>query len=299
MTEAVTGPRPGRAAAARRGGRAAGVRAGGRPASTATRSRCGSSPRTPRRASCRRAGVVTAFDRPRRRPRRHRASAPARRCRRTTTRCWPRSSRTARTAPRRSRRLADALDATRIEGVGDNVDLLAAVLDEPAFRAGDLHTGFLDEHGMVARLRRRPRRGDRRCGRRALARRADRSAGRRRCRRPVAGRRPVAPGPESASRCAGSRGGRVRTTRTSRGAGGRRRRRSRSTAAGSRRARTGGDAASGWSIEIGPDTALVRQAVAGRRVETVTWSGRRHRLALRHRPRRTRGRRRSPTRRTR
>ena len=48
--------------------------------------------------------------------------------------------------------LVDALDATRIEGVATNVDLLAAVLDEPAFRAGDLHTGFLDEHGVAARL---------------------------------------------------------------------------------------------------------------------------------------------------
>ena len=48
--------------------------------------------------------------------------------------------------------LVDALDATRIEGVETNVDLLAAVLDEPAFRAGDLHTGFLDEHAVADRL---------------------------------------------------------------------------------------------------------------------------------------------------
>ena len=48
--------------------------------------------------------------------------------------------------------LVEALDATRIEGVETNVDLLAAVLDEPAFRAGDLHTGFLDEHGIADRL---------------------------------------------------------------------------------------------------------------------------------------------------
>ena len=48
--------------------------------------------------------------------------------------------------------LVDALDATRIEGVATNVDLLAAVLDEPAFRAGELHTGFLEEHAIVDRL---------------------------------------------------------------------------------------------------------------------------------------------------
>ena len=48
--------------------------------------------------------------------------------------------------------LVEALDATRIEGVATNVDLLAAVLDEPAFRAGELHTGFLDEHAVVERL---------------------------------------------------------------------------------------------------------------------------------------------------
>ena len=48
--------------------------------------------------------------------------------------------------------LVDALDATRLEGVATNVDLLAAVVDEPAFRAGELHTGFLEEHPIVERL---------------------------------------------------------------------------------------------------------------------------------------------------
>ncbi len=48
--------------------------------------------------------------------------------------------------------LVDALDGTRIEGVETNLDLLAAVLAEPAFVAGDLHTGFLDEHAIAARL---------------------------------------------------------------------------------------------------------------------------------------------------
>ncbi len=49
-------------------------------------------------------------------------------------------------------RLRDAVDATRIEGVATNLDLLAAVLDEPAFVAGDLHTGFLAEHRVVEGL---------------------------------------------------------------------------------------------------------------------------------------------------
>jgi 3-methylcrotonyl-CoA carboxylase alpha subunit len=49
-------------------------------------------------------------------------------------------------------RLVAALDGARIEGVATNLDLLAAVLDEPAFRAGDLHTGFLEEHRVAERL---------------------------------------------------------------------------------------------------------------------------------------------------
>ena len=48
--------------------------------------------------------------------------------------------------------MADALDRTRLEGVASNLDLLAAVVAEPAFRSGDLHTGFLEEHDLVARL---------------------------------------------------------------------------------------------------------------------------------------------------
>jgi acetyl/propionyl-CoA carboxylase alpha subunit len=48
--------------------------------------------------------------------------------------------------------MAGALDRTRVEGIASNLDLLAAVVAEPAFRAGALHTGFLDEHDLVARL---------------------------------------------------------------------------------------------------------------------------------------------------
>jgi acetyl-CoA carboxylase biotin carboxylase subunit len=49
-------------------------------------------------------------------------------------------------------RMADVLDRTRLHGVETNLDLLAAVVAEPAFRAGDLRTTFLDDHDLVARL---------------------------------------------------------------------------------------------------------------------------------------------------
>ena len=42
-------------------------------------------------------------------------------------------------------KLIDALDGTRIQGVGHNAGMLAAVLDHPRFRAGDLSTAFLDD----------------------------------------------------------------------------------------------------------------------------------------------------------
>ena len=207
-------------------------------------------------------GVVTAFDLPGRRPRRHRRRARARRCRRSTTRCWPRSSRTAPDRAAAIAALVDALDATRIEGVATNVDLLAAVLDEPAFRAGDLHTGFLDEHGRGRRLADVP---DEALAAAAAARVAAPA--------PMAVTAP-APRPAtrggspsrggragSASRLRWLAGGRVRTTRTSvpPGAGAARRRDRRRRDRGA--ARTGGDPSSGWSIAIGGDTALVRPAV--------------------------------------
>jgi 3-methylcrotonyl-CoA carboxylase alpha subunit len=45
--------------------------------------------------------------------------------------------------------LAHALQKTRVEGVRDNVDLLLAIVEHPAFVAGNLNTGFLDEHALV------------------------------------------------------------------------------------------------------------------------------------------------------
>lgn len=43
-------------------------------------------------------------------------------------------------------RSIEALDALSILGVTTNIDYLARVLDHPAFRAGDLHTGFIPQH---------------------------------------------------------------------------------------------------------------------------------------------------------
>jgi len=39
-----------------------------------------------------------------------------------------------------------ALQATTLLGVGTNIDYLANIVAHPAFRSGDLHTGFIDEH---------------------------------------------------------------------------------------------------------------------------------------------------------
>ena len=169
--------------------------------------------------------------------------------------------------------LVDALDATRIEGVATNVDLLAAVLDEPAFVAGDLDTDFLSQHGVVERMAETPVEV-------LAAAAAARSLG----------------GPGHASgdpwhaavpwRLGRSgeplrwvAGGGAHTTRTAVTPG-----------AGAAVvalddgeltvSRTGGDPVEGWSLAIGGETALVRPAVGRRRVETVTWLGRRHRVAL-------------------
>jgi 3-methylcrotonyl-CoA carboxylase alpha subunit len=51
-----------------------------------------------------------------------------------------------------AQRLTDALAAMRLEGVRHNVDLLLAVVQQPAFRSGELHTGFIAEHGIVEDL---------------------------------------------------------------------------------------------------------------------------------------------------
>jgi 3-methylcrotonyl-CoA carboxylase alpha subunit len=43
-------------------------------------------------------------------------------------------------------RMLAALADTAVEGVATNVGFLRRVLDHPAFRAGDIHTGFAAEH---------------------------------------------------------------------------------------------------------------------------------------------------------
>jgi len=49
-------------------------------------------------------------------------------------------------------RLAHALRHCRIDGVQTNLNLLLAVVETPAFRAGQLETGFLAEYGLLGRL---------------------------------------------------------------------------------------------------------------------------------------------------
>ncbi len=169
--------------------------------------------------------------------------------------------------------LVDALDATRIEGVETNVDVLAAVLDEPAFLAGDLHTDFLAEHGVVDRQTDTPVEV---LAIAAAARSLD-GANRvlgdpwrstvpwRQARigeplrwvvggRPWTSRTAVVPGADAATVTIDD--GELEVSRT------------------------GGDADEGWTLAIGDETALVRPAVGRRRVETVTWLGRRHRVSL-------------------
>jgi 3-methylcrotonyl-CoA carboxylase alpha subunit len=48
--------------------------------------------------------------------------------------------------------LAHALQEVWIDGVADNIDLLLTTIDQPAFLAGDLHTGFLDEHKIIEQV---------------------------------------------------------------------------------------------------------------------------------------------------
>ena len=77
------------------------------------------------------------------------ASSTGRRCRCSTTRCWPRSSRTRAPTRRPARLLADALARTRIHGVRTNRDLLVNVLRHPAFLDGATDTAFFDTHGLA------------------------------------------------------------------------------------------------------------------------------------------------------
>ena len=153
-------------------------------------------------------GRVTAFDDPRRRPRGHRASRPGR----VVSPFYDSLVAKVIVARRRTATaavaaLADALDGLRLEGVASNLDLLAAVVAEPAFRAGDLHTGFLEEHDIVDAAAGGPARGRRGGGGGALARRRRRRVGHDR-RRPAAPRARGTAAGRGASAASGSgRGG--------------------------------------------------------------------------------------------
>ena len=113
---------------------------------------------------------------------RTRASRPgsraARRSRRSTIRCSPRSSSTARRATRRSRKLQAALDATEIGGLETNLDYLRQL--SPPRRARARRDA--DAHAADFRLPGRHHRG-------AGARHADHDPGLARPRRLLGGRR--------------------------------------------------------------------------------------------------------------
>ena len=131
--------RPRRAAAARRAGRGApGDRRG---AARPRRSRCACTPRTRRGSSRRRDASCTSGGRP------TRASTPASRraprSRRTTTRCWRRSSSTPTTATPRSTRSRAALGDTELLGPRTNLAFLSEVIDDPVVRSGAITTDWL------------------------------------------------------------------------------------------------------------------------------------------------------------
>ena len=78
---------------------------------------------------------------------------------RTTTRCWPRSSRTAAPAPTPPGGWPAPCEDAEIHGVTTNRDLLVAILREPEFLAGATDTGYLTRHDPAALGRRsEPRR---------------------------------------------------------------------------------------------------------------------------------------------
>jgi 3-methylcrotonyl-CoA carboxylase alpha subunit len=168
-------------------------------------------------------------------------------------------------------RLRAGLDQTRIEGVATNLELLDALLDEPAFAAGQLHTGFLSEHRLVDRLGEVP---DEVVAAAAAVRSLVPVPAADPWRLPVPWR--VGRAGEPTRWVTGGRTRDVVVTLHPDRAG------ARVTVAG-RDLETrlaGGGSEAGWSIAIGDEIACVRPATAPRRVETVAWRGRRHRLTF-------------------
>ena len=79
-----------------------------------------------------------------RRPSRFRALRPAPSSAATTTRCWPRSSRTPGTGRRRCARSTARWPTPRCSGVTTNIEFLRFLLADPDVVAGRLDTGLLD-----------------------------------------------------------------------------------------------------------------------------------------------------------
>ena len=185
--------------------------------------------------------------------------------------------------------LRDALDATRIDGVATNVDLLAAVLDEPAFVAGDLHTAFLAEHRVVEGLGEVP---DEVIAAAAAARSL--APGAAAGAADASGVPAAATGGRAADPWQSGRPWRLgRAGEPTRWAVGGREREVMTTLDETRRTArvalgghvievewSGGDAAAGWMLTIGGERVLVRSRAGARGSETVTWRGRRHRIAI-------------------
>ena len=87
-----------------------------------------------------------------RRPARRRHDARRRRGqRRTSTPCWSSSPATATASTQAVRRARRAIAEFRIRGVATNLPFLAAVLDDPDFRAGRVTTSFIDERPQLLR----------------------------------------------------------------------------------------------------------------------------------------------------
>ena len=186
-------------------------------------------------------------------------------------------------------RLHDALDVTRIDGVATNVDLLAAVLDEPAFLAGDLHTGFLAEHRVVEGLVGVP---DEVIAAAAAARSL--APGAAAGAADASGVPAAATGGRAADPWQSGRPWRLgRAGEPTRWAVGGCEREVMTTLDETRRTArvalgghlievewSGGDAAAGWLLTIGGERVLVRPRTGAGRAETVTWRGRRHRIAI-------------------
>ena len=133
---------------------------------TGTRSRPGSTPRTPSAASCRRpARPAWCAGRPARASGSTTRSRAARWSARRTTRCSARSIAHGPDRETARRALVAALDDTAILGLTTNAGFLRALVASDEFRDATIDTAWLDHHERRGARRRRPAR-DGRLGRR-------------------------------------------------------------------------------------------------------------------------------------